>query len=190
MIGGIAADRAAKNDTRAYMVVPMLAFIAGAPFFWAGMFVEGTLASILLLAVPTLLNAVWYGPVYAAVQSLVRPQSRATAVALMLFVVNMVGLGAGPTAVGFLSDMFASQHFATIAPAGAEFASFCAKGAATAGDAMCGAAQAEGIRWSLLSSSSVGLLVILFFMLARNTIREDLVATAEATAKDQAAAAS
>ena len=189
MIGGIAADRAAKNDTRAYMIVPMLAFIAGVPFFWAGMLVEGTLASILLLAIPTLMNAVWYGPVYAAVQSLVRPQSRATAVALMLFVVNMVGLGAGPTAVGFLSDMFAGQHFATIAPAGAEFATFCAKGAATAGDAMCGAAQAEGIRWSLLASSSVGLLVILFFVLARSTIREDLIATADATAKDQAATA-
>jgi hypothetical protein len=108
----------------------------------------------------------------------------------MLFVVNMIGLGAGPTAVGFLSDMFASQHFASIGPAGAEFASFCAKGAATAGDAMCGAAQAEGIRWSLLSSSSVGLLVIVFFTLARNTIREDLLATADATAKDQAATAS
>ncbi|MEY3234354.1 MFS transporter [Aquidulcibacter sp.] len=190
MIGGFVADRAAKSDTRAYMTVPMLAFIVGIPFFWAGMFVEGTLACILLLAIPTLMNSVWYGPVYAAVQSLVRPQSRATAVALMLFVVNMIGLGAGPTAVGFLSDMFASQHFASIGPAGAEFASFCAKGAATAGDAMCGAAQAEGIRWSLLSSSSVGLLVILFFALARNTIREDLTATADATAKDQAATAS
>jgi hypothetical protein len=55
---------------------------------------------------------------------------------------------------------------------------------------MCSAAQAEGIRWSLLSSSSVGLLVILFFTLARNTIREDLLATADATAKDQAATAS
>ena len=182
MLGGIAADRAAKNDTRAYMTVPLLAFIAGAPFFWAGMFVEGTLACIILLSIPTLLNAVWYGPVYAAVQGLVRPQSRATAVALMLFVVNMVGLGAGPTAVGFMSDLFAAQHFATLAPAGSEFASFCAKGAATAGDSLCKASQAEGIRWSLTVSTAVGLLVIGFFLLARATIKQDLEATAKETA--------
>lgn len=180
LLGGVIADRAAKKDTRAYMSVPMIAFVCGAPFFLAGMFVEGAMASLACLAVPTLLNSLWYGPVYAAVQSLVLPRTRATAVAIMLFVVNMVGLGAGPTAIGFFSDVFANQHFATIAPAGAAYGEFCAKGAATAADALCKSAQAEGIRWSLIATSSVGLLVLFFFWMGRKTIREDLAATAAA----------
>jgi MFS family permease len=181
LIGGMLADRAAKKDTRAYMTVPLVAFIAGIPFFWLAMFAEGPMMAILFLAVPTLLNSLWYGPVYAAVQTLVQPRTRATAVAIMLFVVNMIGLGAGPTAIGFFSDVFANGHFTSIATAGTDYASFCAKGAASAGDVLCAAAQAEGIRWSLIATSSVGVLVVLFFWLARKTIREDLAATKAAT---------
>jgi MFS family permease len=188
LIGGRIADQAARKDTRAYMSVPLIAFICGAPFFWAGMFVEGATAAILLLAVPTLLNSLWYGPVYAAVQGLVMPRTRATAVAIMLFVVNMVGLGAGPTAIGFFSDVFAAREFASLAPAGADYAAFCAKGAATAADALCKTAQAEGIRWSLLATSSVGILVVVFFWMGRKTIREDLAATAAAQKAAAAAA--
>ncbi|WP_106407561.1 spinster family MFS transporter [Aquidulcibacter paucihalophilus] len=177
LIGGMLADRAAKKDTRAYMTVPLIAFVIGIPFFWMAMFAETAMMAIIFLAIPTLLNSLWYGPVYAAVQSLVQPRTRATAVAIMLFVVNMIGLGAGPTAIGFFSDVFANQHFATLG-AGADYAVFCAKGAATAANAMCAAAQAEGIRWSLLATSSVGVLVIFFFWMGRKTIVKDLADTA------------
>ena len=177
LIGGMLADRAAKKDTRAYMIVPMIAFIIGVPFFWLAMFAETATMAILFLAIPTLLNSLWFGPVYAAVQSLVQSRTRATAVAIMLFVVNMIGLGAGPTAIGFFSDFFANQHFAGIG-GGAAYADFCAKGAATAADALCKVAQAEGIRWSLLATSSVGVLVIFFFWMAQKTIVQDLADTA------------
>lgn len=181
LIGGKVADHWAQKDTRAYMIIPAIAWLAGAPFFAAAMFVEGAYASVLLLAIPTLLGSIWYGPVYAAVQGLVQPRTRATAVAIMLFIVNIIGLGFGPTTVGILSDMFATGHFATIAPAGAGFADYCAKTAATAGEAVCAAAQAEGIRWSLLATTSVGVIGLLCFWMASRSIREDLAAAAAAS---------
>ncbi|GIU67922.1 spinster family MFS transporter [Candidatus Phycosocius spiralis] len=182
LIGGILADKAARKDQRAYMSVPLVAFMLGIPFFWLAMFAQSASIAILLLAIPTLLNSLWYGPVYAAVQSLVQPRTRATAVAIMLFVVNMIGLGAGPTAIGFFSDYFAQHHFLTLG-SGFDYSSFCKGGAQTAADQMCKIAQAEGIRWSLLTTSSVGILAIIFFILARKTIVEDLQATeAEANA--------
>src|SRR3546814_11664316 len=46
---------------------------------------------------------------YAASLGLVPPTSRATASALTLFVVNMVGLGLGPLIVGLLSDLLAQK---------------------------------------------------------------------------------
>jgi predicted MFS family arabinose efflux permease len=185
LLGGWAADRAAKADTRAYMTIPAVAFLAGTPFFLFGMFAQTPTLALLGLAVPTLMNSVWYGPVYASVQGLAPPRMRATAVALMLFLVNMIGLGAGPTLIGLLSDIFANQQF--VAPnAGVAYAEFCAKGAATAKDAACMAASAEGLRWSLVASASVGVIALLCFWMAQKTIREDLAETAAEAAFDGA----
>jgi MFS transporter, Spinster family, sphingosine-1-phosphate transporter len=174
MIGGFIADRAAKTDVRAYMTIPMVAFICSVPFFLWAMFADNAYFAMALLTVPSLLNSIWYGPVYASIQGLVGPQSRATAVALMLFVLNMVGLGLGPFTVGALSDYFTHAQFALAAPQNVEFATFCAKGAATAKDAMCTAAQAHGLRLSLAWHSVLGVLVVAFFLLARRTLKSDM----------------
>ncbi len=174
MIGGYIADRAAKTDVRAYMTIPMIAFICSVPFFLWAMFADNAYFAMALLTVPSLLNSIWYGPVYASIQGLVGPRSRATAVALMLFVLNMIGLGVGPFTVGFLSDVLTAQHFALTAPLGTEFATFCAKGVATTGDAACKVAQAHGLRLSLAWHSVLGVLVVVFFLLARRTLREDM----------------
>jgi MFS transporter, Spinster family, sphingosine-1-phosphate transporter len=174
VIGGYMADKAAKKDARAYLKVPTLAFVCGLPFFWAAMFVEDKWVAIAFLMVQTLLNSIWYGPIYAAVQGLVQPRTRATAVAIMLFLVNMIGLGLGPTLIGFLSDQFAQMHFTSIAAVGSDYASYCAKGAPTLNEALCKASQAEGIRWSLTSTSVVAICVVIFYWLGQKTIRQDL----------------
>jgi len=172
--GGAMADRAAKRDTRAYMTVPAAAFVIGAPFFYLGMFSPTAYVALAFLAIPTALNSMWYGPVYATVQGLVKPHTRATAVAIMFFIINLVGLGLGPTTVGFFSDMFAAQFY----DGGGLYAEACARGAATAGETACLTAQAEGLRWSLTATSFVGGLAVVFFLLARRTIREDLAKVA------------
>ncbi len=148
-LGGQIADRAAKKDTRAYMTVPAVAMVAGAPFFVWGMFADSALLCLLLLAIPTFLNSLWYGPVYAAVQGLAGHKLRATAVAIMLFVVNMIGLGLGPLILGFISDTMAD----TMGPA-------------------------EGLRWAILATSGVGLIAVVLFLIGRLTIRQELEATA------------
>ncbi|MBU6372583.1 MAG: MFS transporter [Alphaproteobacteria bacterium] len=153
-IGGQIADAAAKRDTRAYMTVPAVALILGAPFFIAAMLSDNAYLSIALLAIPTALNSLWYGPVYAAVQSIVPPRLRATAVAIMLFVVNMIGLGLGPLTMGMVSDYFATT---------------------------LGYGAAEGLRWAILTTGSAGLIAMTFFLLARRTIREELEAAKHET---------
>jgi predicted MFS family arabinose efflux permease len=173
-VGGALADRAAKKDTRAYMSVPAIGFILGIPFFYAGMFAPNALLALVFLAIPTALNSMWYGPVYATVQSVAKPHSRATAVAIMFFIINLVGLGLGPTTVGFFSDLFANRFYA-----GADvYAVACARGAATAAGEACLSAQAEGLRWALTVTSFVGGLAVIFFLLARRTIRQDLARAA------------
>jgi predicted MFS family arabinose efflux permease len=176
-LGGVLADRAAKTDVRAYVTMPAIALLVGTPFFLIAMTTNNLTLTVAMLAFPTFLNAMWYGPIYAAVQGLSPVRMRATAVAIMLFVINMVGLGLGPLMIGIGSDMFANQFF--VAPdASATFATFCAKGAATAKDAACMTASADGLRRSLLWSASIGVIALWAFWMARKTIVQDLADTA------------
>ncbi len=194
-VGGMVADAAAKRDTRAYFSVPAMAMIAAAPFFIAAMFMhsgapglsggwtDGTAMSLMLLAIPTFLNSLWYGPVYASVQGVVSPQLRASAVAIMLFIVNMIGLGLGPTVLGILADILAQQNLAALGFPALDFGDACraatdAAKAARAADpsltAACKTASAEGVRWAIVATSAMGLLAVALFWMARGTIREDL----------------
>jgi predicted MFS family arabinose efflux permease len=176
-LGGVLADRAAKADTRAYITMPAIALLAGTPFFLIALTTKNLTLTIAMLAFPTFLNAMWYGPIYAAVQGLSPVRMRATAVAIMLFVINMIGLGLGPLLIGMGSDLFANQLF--VGPdAAATFASYCAKGAATAKSAACMTASAEGLRLSLLWSASIGVIALWAFWMARKTIVQDLADTA------------
>jgi hypothetical protein len=51
-----------------------------------------------------MLGAIYLGPTFAMTQSLVLPHMRALASAILLFIINLVGLGLGPWFVGMLSD--------------------------------------------------------------------------------------
>lgn len=171
--GGKIADKYARKDARAYVTLPAIAFALGAPFFLAALFLpvgaNSGYMTLLLLAVPTAMNSVWYGPVYAAIQGLVKPHTRATAVAVMFFILNLIALGLGPTAVGFFSDMFAAQHFG--AADTAAFKAACPPGGT---EAACLTSQAEGLRMSLLVTGGVVLIGLLSFWMASRTIRKDL----------------
>jgi len=47
----------------------------------------------------------YLGPTFGMTQTLVPPAMRATASALMLFILNLIGLGLGPVFAGVLSDL-------------------------------------------------------------------------------------
>ena len=145
-LGGVSADRAAARDARAYMSVPAIGAALGVPFVGLAMFSHSALTALCVLALPLLLKSIWYGPVYACAQSLVQPRSRATSAAVILFIINLVGLGFGPLLVGALSDALAVRM-----------------------------GEGEGLRWALALSALVGFAASGCFLMARRTIREELV---------------
>jgi MFS family permease len=57
-----------------------------------------------------ILAQMFMGPALSMIQSIVKPNMRATASALLLFVLNLVGLGLGPFLVGILNDQFQAQY--------------------------------------------------------------------------------
>jgi len=104
-LGGFLGDRLGARDKRWYVWIPALATAIYIPFavllfLWPEPYVA------LILSIPgSILGGMYLGPTFAMTQSLVPPTMRATASAILLFVINMIGLGLGPLGVGILSDL-------------------------------------------------------------------------------------
>lgn len=106
-LGGTVGDRlaASKGDMRWYMWFPAGATILSIPFaFLFYLWPEGRIA-LLLSAPGSILGPMYIGPTFAMVQGLVKIHMRATASALVLFIINLIGLGLGPQMVGTWSDL-------------------------------------------------------------------------------------
>lgn len=104
-LGGYFADRWGKRDVRNTMFVPIWASFIAVPFGLAFYLIPSTAAALMAAIVPSLVGAIYLGPSYAMTQALVPLRMRARAVAILLFVLNAIGLGLGPLTVGKISDL-------------------------------------------------------------------------------------
>ena len=147
-LGGQIADKYAKSDLRGYVVVPAFASLLAVPVYILAVSVPSASVALWILVINGLMGSLWYGPVYAIGQSVVPPHMRATTSAILLFTINLIGLGLGPLAVGILSDVMSNGF---------------------------GMGSAQGVRWALMISTCFGFVAFALFWIARKTIREDMV---------------
>ena len=103
-LGGWAADRFGHINRRHILTLPAIGMAIAAPIQFLGYGAPIWWVAGLLILVPTILNAAYYGPTYACVQGLVRKELRSVAAAVVLFGQNLIGLGLGPFVFGALSD--------------------------------------------------------------------------------------
>jgi predicted MFS family arabinose efflux permease len=145
LLWGWAVDAAGKRDRRWYMWLPSIATMIAMPFSYA------------FILWPTE-NAIWFqvfasffgnsyaGATFAMVQGLAKPHMRAMAAASVLFVMNLGGLGLGPTIIGFMNDWLTPRF------------------------------GIEAIRVSMLIIGVPHVVAAIFGVLSARTLREDLAA--------------
>lgn len=104
-LGGKIADHWGATNRRHVLTAPALGMALAAPLAYFGYSAPSWQSALVILVLPTLLNSLYYGPTYSAVQGLVAPQARAMAAAVLLFFQNLIGLGLGPLFFGMLSDV-------------------------------------------------------------------------------------
>jgi len=103
-LGGWLTDRLAPRDPRWAMWLPAFATVLGIPFYF-GLYLWPERYGALAFAAPAaLVGAMYLGPTFATAQTLAGPSMRALVSAVLLFVINLIGLGLGPQVVGWLSD--------------------------------------------------------------------------------------
>lgn len=105
--GGILADRLAQRDQRWYAWVPCIAGFCIVPFMVATYLVDSAYAALLTMIIPGFLFQTYLGNTIATTHAIVGPRMRATASAILFLILNIIGLGAGPWTVGFVSDLLA-----------------------------------------------------------------------------------
>lgn len=107
--GGWLGDRFGQAKRTRYVTIPALAFLLSIPFYLVTVLSPTLLLTFFVMLVPTALGLVWLGPVISAIQHLVRPDMRATASAVFLFINNLIGIGIGTWAIGALSDLLTAR---------------------------------------------------------------------------------
>jgi predicted MFS family arabinose efflux permease len=108
--GGMLADRWGATDLRRRLYLPALATVLQIPCIACALTVSDWRTAMYAVIPSAILSAIWFGPVFALTQSLVRPQARAMAAAILIFVINIIGLGLGPLAIGALNDALTARY--------------------------------------------------------------------------------
>jgi predicted MFS family arabinose efflux permease len=173
LLGGFGVDWAGRFDKRWSVWAPALGLLLATPLFLLG-FTRGSLpATVIMLICAHVSMFVFYSPTLAIAQNMVGANMRASSAFVMSgLVLGLVGIGVGPTLIGFLSDRFATHVF----PA---YLSSCPGGRAPPGSLpgiadACREASATGIRHALMLMSLLCVWSAVHYVLASRTLRRDL----------------
>ena len=148
-LGGYFGDKLAVRDTRWYLWLPGLATIISVPSStFAYLHGEPTLA-LWVLSISYFLGAYYLGPTFSLAQSMVGLRMRALAASILLFILNIIGLGLGPQFTGIASDVINAYT--------------------TLGD--------DSLRWALIVSLVFNVISAVMYIMAARTLKEDLAYT-------------
>lgn len=103
-VSGAVTDFLAKRSKVWYALVPGIAMAASAPFWYFFVMATDWRVALMILSVPTFLTIMYLAPALALIQNSVKPSQRTMAGAILLMVLNMIGLGGGPTLAGAISS--------------------------------------------------------------------------------------
>lgn len=143
-LGGVLADRLGERDERWYAWLSALVSLVALPFAAAFLLLDARVAALLAFIPFYAIGSMYVGPLWSMTQGLVPASMRATASAILLFLLNIVGAGLGPFVVGALND------------------------------ALAGVFGEAAIRYSLLLTAGMGGLASVPFLLSARTLRADL----------------
>lgn len=156
-LGGKLSDvlsKRAGGDPRYQMWVPAIALLINIPVWLLALLLPAQ-GAVLVMMVPAIaLGATYLGPSIAATHQLVGVRERALGGALLLLVLNLIGIGLGPMLAGRISDMIRESLMS--------------------GGMVEAAARADGLKYALCIMSVVNLWSAFHYFRAARTLRADI----------------
>lgn len=111
-LGGFLGDRLSHRHPRVLSWLPALGVLLALPVYFIGYMQSGFILALAFFMIASVLHYLYLGPIFAVAQGVAEPRVRATASAVMVLILNLIGYGLGPATAGALSDFFANQSLA------------------------------------------------------------------------------
>ncbi len=102
--GGFIVDKLIKRDQRWYLWIGIVSIILTLPFSFYTLLTDNKTGAAMCYFIPNVLFSLNMGAILTVTQGVVGAEQRALSSAVYYFVLNLIGMGLGPLAVGMLSD--------------------------------------------------------------------------------------
>jgi predicted MFS family arabinose efflux permease len=177
-LGGQLTERLTPRLQTASAWVPAIGLLLAAPAYVAAFYARDLRLVLALWGAGALCHYAYLGAQYNIGQGVVSHRSRATAIAVLLILVSIIGNGIGPWFVGFLSDLFTARELARSDAGAALTPALCRGAIDTLGDAQrgaCAAANSTGLKLAMSTTTGWFVLAAGCFMMSARTLQRDLV---------------
>jgi MFS family permease len=115
-VGGWLGDRLLKRFRESYLWVSGLSMIVAVPFTWVAFTARERPVYMAAIVIAEVLVFISTGPVNSAIVNVVEPDRRATAVALSILAIHLLGDVPSPPLIGIVSDKTSLEHAMLILP--------------------------------------------------------------------------
>lgn len=109
-LGGYLADRFGAHDPKWYLWTTAIALLISVPLNILIYTSQTSNMALWAMVLPVLFGNFYQATVFSQTQGISELRMRAVAAGILLFIINIIGLGLGPQMVGILSDLLAEQH--------------------------------------------------------------------------------
>ncbi len=174
-LGGYITDKLTKRSARAVAWVPAIGLLLAVPLYIGAFYSKSLPIAFGLWAIGGMCHYAYLGAQYNIGQGVVSARSRATAIAILLIIVSIIGNGIGPQFVGIMSDLFTNAQFSGFEN--------LTRAACTAGEGLsasqldqCALARSTGLKQAISVTTLWFLIAAFCFYMSSRTLERDFVA--------------
>jgi predicted MFS family arabinose efflux permease len=176
---GWLAERLFRRHPNAIAWLPAAGLIIAVPFYLIGFSATNKYVALFGICMGALVKYGYLAAQYTIGQGVVGMRTRATSTAILLFIINLIGYGLGPSFIGIVSETLFNMQ--ANADGFADLARSSCKGTALATltdvqQAFCKVADAKALQNSLIITSAMYIIPAVFFLFCMRTLQKDLVA--------------
>jgi MFS family permease len=178
-LGGYITERLTRRIPTAMAWVPAIGLLLSVPAYVAAFFIEDLRVVFVLWGIAAVLHYSYLGAQYNIGQGVVSNRSRATAIAVLLILVSLIGNGIGPYFVGFMSDFFMARELASSDLASQLTPALCKardNGLGELQATVCSTANSTGLKMAMAVTVCWFIVAAACFMICARTLKRDFVA--------------
>jgi len=179
-LGGYLTEKMTARSPTAVAWIPAVGLALAIPLYIFSFYMEPGTPQIAVWGLGAAAHYAYLGAQYTIGQGVVSQRSRASAIAILLFIIALIGNGLGPQIVGILSDMFMKMQIESAGMADTLTTTICRardlSALSEAQQAVCVTAYGEGLRQSMAATILFFIPAAAFYLLAAMTLKKDMVA--------------